>query len=269
MKVVSLRQLLSVACAALAAAASVQAAPVAPITDLYNTGMASVWSAPGPGTPLAGTDPDVGSPESDPHWTVSFKALPVPLTTVTMAAQTKIDGAVPFLGGAGNRHQLDLAADPNKANTDVDKSQWISTGSPGAANTSFGGDEIAVFETTFSTYLPLTTISISGFLKNSFDVVGIQLNSDPMFDPGLAGSFTNVNPNVAAQAFSVTGTGGLTNTLKFFVYRPAGRVIDLRVQFSNATFTVPEPSTLVLGALGLVGYGATRLRRRFFGVAKA
>lgn len=267
MKSVSLRQLFGMACVALAAAASVQAAPVAPITNLYNTGMASAWNAPGPGTPLAGTNPDVGSTEIDPHWTVTYKKIS-PLTTVTTPAHTKLDGVTPFVGGAGNRHQLDLAADPNKANSNLDKSQWIST-DIGVANTSFGGDEIAVFETTFSTYLPLTTISISGFLKNSYDVVGIQLNSDPVFDPGLAASFTNVNPNVAAQAFTVTGTGGFTNTLKFFVYRPAGRVIDLRVQFSDATFTVPEPSTLVLGALGLVGYGATRLRRRFFGAAQA
>jgi len=241
---------------------SVLADPIlAPISDLYNTGMSTPWDAAQ--SPIPGSNPGIAS---DTHWTVSKQAGTGQTITgpfgPAVGASTLNDAAFPFTGSPSNRFQQDLATDAyaqSQGFTQVNDSQWINRG------TSPGTDQpgIYVFETTFTTTQPLTPISISGFFKAQ-DVLGIQLNGGAIVDPGSPhGVGSQASPLVAASPFTITGTGGLTNTLRFYVVRPGAGTAALRVEFTNATFAVPEPSTIVLGALGLVGFGATRLRRRF------
>lgn len=260
MKFASLKTVFGLMCVALATASTVQASSVAvPINDLYNTGMATPWNAAQ--SPLPGSNPgSVG----DPHWTV-FHDPAGSAPYGQYGTKTLVDSGAPFLGNQFNRAQLDLAADPNRVNTNVDNSQWVSSVMP-ASN----GTQTYIFQTTFTTSNPLTSISISGFFKAA-EVIGISLNGGPLVNTGfpLASSGNQQTPLKPATAFTITGTGGLTNTLSFYVNRPGGTPSYLRVEFTNAAFTVPEPSSIVLGALGLVGFGATRLRRRFFGTAKA
>jgi hypothetical protein len=255
----------------LVATSLAQAAPVVvPISDLYNTGMSTPWNAV-VSSPIPGTDPKLqGSPViGDPHWTVAYD--PPGSTPLGPYAGTKLlddkdstgtNYVAPFALNKDNRHQRDLANDPDRLDTNVDKSQWIKTLSAGIAGDPPG---VYVFQTTFTTTQALTSLSISGYFKAS-DVLGIQLNGGAIIDPGSPhGVGGEPTPSKPSRPFTITGTGGLTNTLRFYVNRPGTGLAAFRVQFSNATFTVPEPSTLALGALGLVGFGVSQLRRRWFG----
>jgi hypothetical protein len=254
----------------LVATSLAQAAPViVPISDLYNTGMSTPWNA-GTQTPIAGTDPKLqGTPVvGDPHWTVAYDP-PGPTPLGPYAGTKLLDdrndsntaNVNPFTGNQFTRFQLDLAHDTQRQDTHLDNSQWIKTLSAGVSADPPG---VYVFQTTFTTTQAITSLSISGYFKAA-DVLGIQLNGGAIIDPGSPhGSPSEPTPSTPSRPFTITGTGGLTNTLRFYVNRPGTGLAALRVQFSNATFTVPEPSTLALGALGLVGFGVSRLRRRWF-----
>jgi hypothetical protein len=260
MKRASVFQLVGILSAMLASSIA-QAAPIwVPISDLYNTGMSSPWNA-GTQTPIAGTDPKLaGSPTiNDPHWDVT---LPSSATVSTRVFDdrnaTDTDWVFPFNLGPTGRLQRDLDDDPNRVNTNLDNSQWIR---PDTVS-NFNPAGTYVFKTTFTTSQPLTAITISGFFK-AVDLVGVELNGGPItwISSGLL-PYLDTKPIYPARTFTITGTGGLTNTLRFHVVQPGTNLMPFRVQFSNAAFTIPEPSTLALGALGLVGFGITRLRRR-------
>lgn len=255
MRMKAVLQTAAAMCLALVATASIQAATVlVPISDLYNTGMSSVWDA-AVQTPLPGSDP--GS-VIDPHWDVAYD--PPGATPVQPYIDTKTidDAALAFAGNQFNRHQYDLGTDPSKQDTNLDNSQWLmpNVGTPNSP----GG--VYVFTTTFTTNQAATSISISGFFKAT-DVLGIQLNGGPIIDPGSPhGAAGEHSPSKPSRGFTITGAGTYTNTLTFYVNRPGPSVAGFRAQFSSATFTVPEPSTICLSVLGLVGFGAARLRRR-------
>lgn len=255
MRMKAVLQTAAAMCLALVATASIQAATVSvPISDLYNTGMSSVWDD-AVQTPLPGSNP--GS-AVDPHWTVAYD--PPGATPVQPAISTKTidDASGAFIGNEFNRHQLDLAADPSKQDTNLDNSQWIR---PNVAATNSPGG-VYLFTTTFTTDQAATMISISGFFKAT-DVLGIQLNGGAIVDPGSPhGAAGEHSPSKPSRPFTITGSGTYTNTLTFYVNRPGPSIAGFRVQFSSATFTVPEPSTICLSVLGLVGFGAARLRRR-------
>lgn len=228
------------------------AAPAATITDLYNTGMATPWDA-AVQTPLPGSDPGVAV---DPHWDVTMPS------SATLDTRTIDDSSPKFTGNQFSRYQLDLDDDPyaqSQGYTQVNDSQWIqpnvpATGTPGG---------VYAFTTTFTTTQPVSTIEISGFFKAS-DVLAIQLNSGPLVDPGSPhGAAGEHTPSRPPRPFTITGTGTTTNTLTFYVNNVGTNLAGLRVQFTSATFAVPEPSTICLSVLGLVGFGAVRLRRRF------
>lgn len=258
----SMAQLAGMMCVALFATTSAQAVTLAPISDLYNTGMSTPWDAAQ--APLPGSDPGVAV---DPHWTVAYDppgATPVGAPTST---RTIDDASAVFAGNEFNRHQRDLASDTTAQTngyTQLNDSQWIMPNIPGT--NSPGG--VYVFTTTFTTNQLSTTIAISGFFKAT-DVLGVQLNGGPVVDPGSPhGAASEHSPSRPPRPFSITGTGGLVNTLTFYVNRPGPSVAGFRAQFTSATFTVPEPSTICLSVLGLVGFGAARLRRRFSGKSK-
>jgi len=259
-------QSMSAVCVALLAAASVQAATVnAPISDLYNTGMATPWNAAQ--APLPGSNPGVAV---DPYWSVAFESGHVAGATPvgpTDSTKTLDDSTAPFIGNEFTRYEKDLATDPYAQAhgfTQLNDSQWIKENVPNY-NSPPG---IYVFSTTFTTSQPLTSISISGYFKST-DLLGIQLNGGPIIDPGSPhGVASEPTPSRPPRPFSITGTGGFVNTLRFYTNLPGTNLAAFRAEFTSATFTVPEPSTICLSVLGLVGFGAARLRRRFGGKGK-
>lgn len=255
MRVKAVTQLAAAMCLALVATASVPAATVSvPISDLYNTGMSSTWDA-AVQTPLPGSDP--GS-AVDPHWDVTFP------NATTMDTKTMDDSAGAFTGNQFNRYQLDLNDDPARQDTNLDDSQWIKPNIPNV-NTPGGTYQ---FTTTFTTDQALTSISISGYFKG-VDILGVSLNGGPMIDQGNPhGAAGQHSPSTPSNAFSITGSGTYSNTLTFYAKITGTNLAAIRVQFTDATFTVPEPSTIALSILGMVGFGAVRLRRRLGGKTK-
>lgn len=260
MRTKAVTQFAAAMCMALLATASLPAATTVPISDLYNTGMSTPWDA-AIQTPLPGSDP--GS-VVDPHWDVAYDAPGATPVGPYIDTQTIDDSAAAFVGNQFNRYQLDLDDDPARQDTELDESQWIK---PDVPNPN-GPGGVYLFTTTFTTNQALTTISISGFFKGT-DILAIQLNGGPLIDPGSPhGAPSEHTPSTPSRPFTITGAGTFTNTLTFYYNRPGPAVVGLRVQFSSATFTVPEPSTIALSVLGLVGFGAVRLRRRWNSQAK-
>lgn len=254
MRTKAVTQLAVAMCMALLATASLPAATTVPISDLYNTGMSTPWDA-AIQTPLPGSDPGAAA---DPHWTVAFDPPGAAPVQPAIGTTTIDDTSVVFTNGPFNRYQRDLAVDPAKQDTNLDQSQWIKPITPFFSYPA----GIYQFSTTFTTNQALTTISIAGYFK-AVDLVGVSLNGGPIIDQGNPhGAPGEHTPSSPSRPFSITGSGTYTNTLTFYARLTGSNLIAARVQFTNATFTVPEPSTIALSVIGLVGFGAARLRRR-------
>lgn len=243
--------------ALLCAGSTLQAATLGgEINDLYNTGMSTPWNS-ATQTPLAGSDSPAGTANkvTDPHWTVD-----APGTSRDGQAATLSEGTGKFSGPLALQDQLAYGGV-----NQVSDSQWITSPNypattPLTPNPNPAG--LYVYTTTFTTTASLATIDISGFLRAPSGTISYQLNGGPIVSLGVRPA--NGTPSTSPQGFNITGTGGLTNTLKFYYQQPASftsNFAGIRIQFSSATFT-PEPSSFVLGALGLFGLGVFQARRR-------
>ena len=258
MKIVTTASWVGAVCLALVASASVQAAGIftVPISNIYNTGMSTPWNAAQ--APIAGTNPGVAA---DSHWSANYDLAGPPPSLADHGAET-------YAADAPTGGQLDLGGGNN-----VNNSQWIH-GSAGPVESGTIVTYFAVFTTS-----PLaTSVNISGFFKTNsgIGVLSAVLDGVNVTPGGGFPASANHGPAAPSVPFAISaGTSGTSHTLSFSVLalNAPGHTLDpaIRIQFTNATysFPVPEPSTMVLGALSIVGFGATRLRRRLFGAAQA
>jgi hypothetical protein len=208
--------------ALLATLLSLTVSAQAAMIPLFNTGVSAV------GTPL----PNTTTP--DLHY--SIISAPVGVTTVTRVL-TAADGfpVPPWVG-------------------DNSLSAWIG---PNTAD-AYGPSGTYIYRTTFDlTGLDPSTAMITGRWSTDNNGLGVLLNG---IDAGVAPtSFTSF---YSFSTFSISGgfVSGL-NTLDFLVNNgPPDSPTGLRVEMTGTAAPVPEPSTMIAGALLLLPFGASTIR---------
>jgi len=167
----------------------------------------------------------------DPHWTIT----------------TSPDGSFIAPGPAITQlnHPAWLANGPD--------SNWISVTDAGTNNVAAG---TYVFETTFDlTGLVPATAQIVGQYSPDNAVSDVLING---VSTGISGGAFNVFTPFAINSGFIAGV----NTLEFLLLNggPGANPGGLRVELSG-TAAVPEPSSFVLAALGLLGLCVVRRRR--------
>ena len=198
-------------------------------TNLCNTGVIGTCiGATGVGSGLT----PGGSPEQ--HWTLT--------------------------GGAQVPTNVNIPAPPWLSNGP--DSRWISNtltplgGSP-------GGSYTYVLQFMVGSLADLNSGVINGRYASDNNTTGVLLNGTAVagfpFNSSGSPGFTTWTPFTISNGFQ-TGTNTLTWTVANGGFDPTG----LRVEFTNSSIgdNVPEPSTILLGGLGLVGLGLARRRRR-------
>jgi len=202
------------------------AVEAAPISTLFNTGVDA-----GGGLLSQG--------DLDPHWNV---------VTSADAGFSTPGPAITMLG-----HPAWLPVDATNPN-----SNWIGVNDEGAVAVENGD---YVFETTFDlTGLDPSTATISGvtspddrldqvFLNGA--ALGINSNNFGVFKPFTIPVGSNFIAGVNTLQFVMRNLGAIPGTSPF----------GLRVELSGTADVIPEPSSLLLTALGLLGMAGFRRRR--------
>ena len=201
------------------------------VLDIANTGVDAG------GVPLADN-------AVDPHWTVSG----------TGVAEGQGPDAIVAAASGGFPVGPWLMDDADTA------SAWITpaedTSGPGATD----GTAIYEFSTPFTTSVG-GTVSIAGLQSADNGVVDVQVD-------GVSGTVDTVGFNVFADFSVIADVTGTDHTLSFFVHNGTGEAtpdgpVGVRVNITEAGFTpIPEPSTLLLAVVGLLGLGLAGWRRR-------
>jgi len=198
--------------------------PKQPIPGLFNTGVDST------GTPLPNSSSSI-----DPHYSIIVNP----------------DG-----GGSGANVEDESAfpiAGPWLNNTSISK--WIAP----RFNTSGAAGGNYTYRTTFDlTGLDPSTASISGLWATDNAGLDILLNGQPTgnANPTQFSAFTPFTIGIGSPFVS-----GI-NTLDFQLNNASTGYTGLHVQFSSANAAViPEPSTLAIWSLGLLGLIGWRRRR--------
>lgn len=193
------------------------------IIELWNTGVDST-----------GTSLSDGA--TDPHYTLTTKPAGE-AGTVTVLTSAGGFPIPPWLG-------------------DSTISAWIGLGS-NAKNGTY------IYETTFDlTGLIPSTASISGRWSTDNDGIKILLNGVDTGAP--ATSFTQFSAGYATFTISSGFQPGV-NTLAFWVNNgnadyPNGSPTGVRVEMHGTAAPVPEPTTVIAGALLLLPFGVSTMR---------
>lgn len=222
----TLRKAVSI-CVGLMVCASTQAA----LIQVYNTGVnSSGVSLPNGTTP-------------DPHYSL----ISVPSGSATTLVLTSA-GGWPIAPGIWL--------------PDTSTSAWIRPNNGGTSGTDLDPVGTYVFRTTFDlTGLNPATAVISGRWSTDNSGTGILINGTNTGNPGTAfNQFQLGYVNFTIAAGFVSGL----NTLDFVVSNgtgASGNPVGLRVEFLSATAAaVPEPATVIAGALLLLPFGASMVR---------
>jgi hypothetical protein len=212
---------------AIEATAAPAAIPYAPITSLYNTGVGANHVAL---TPQLAPN----APVQDPHYNIVVAA----------------DPNFP----AGNQAIVQQNHPAWLANSSA--STWISTIPDGAANVAAGQ---YIFTTSFdlSGFIPSTALIDARF---SADNVVDQIFLNDVQLPGVGGgSYDGWTPFKMTSGF-VPGVNTLT--VLFTNAGPGDNPGGFRLEMNGVAVRVPEPSSIVLCALGFAGLAAVYRRRR-------
>ena len=202
---------------------SVASASQAAVIDIFNTGVDSS------GTPLA--DGTIG----DPHY--SLTSVPFGSTTDTRVRTST--------GGYPSPYWL----------ADNSTSAWIGPNNDPFLNSPGG---YYTYETTFNlTSLNPSTALITGQWSTDNNGIRIVLNGKDTGNPGT--SEIQLIEGYVPFTISSGFISGL-NTLDFVVNNISGPTA-LRVELSGTATPVPEPSTILAGALLLLPFGVSTLRK--------
>jgi len=183
-------------------------------------------------TGVDGSGVALGDNVLDPHYTLTAQP-----NNGTFLAETVFDDTFPIPPWVANNAG----------------SRWIGPDSDNDANGPTGD---YTYETTFTLLgnVNLGSVVISGLWGT--DNIGLDILIN-----GISTLQANVNQFGSLTVFSVT-SGFIvgTNSLEF-ILNNAGGPTGLRVDQITGMYDLPEPTTLALFGLGLIGLGAMRRRR--------